>query len=130
MKLELTPSYEIGQKIETIRESQKLSLDNMAASLGMSREGYRKIEKGETDISLGRLAQIGEALKVDWRRLIVDDVKVTFVHSVHQNETVNIQQSMNGADLNKRLEKLEKESAEKSEIIETLRLALNKSLKD
>lgn len=55
---------EVGYRIRKIRESKDLSQQNIADALAISPGAYSKIERGETDPSIGRLQQIAEILKV------------------------------------------------------------------
>lgn len=54
-----------GEKIRGIRLLKKLSQENMANMLGISRMAYGDIERGKTDISDSRLSQIAKVLEVE-----------------------------------------------------------------
>lgn len=45
----------INEKIKHLREGKHWSQEEMAQKLNMSKNGYAKIERGETSASLGRL---------------------------------------------------------------------------
>ena len=49
----------INEKIKHLREGKHWSQEEMAQKLNMSKNGYAKIERGETSASLGRLEQVG-----------------------------------------------------------------------
>ena len=48
--------------IKRIREDQNISRDEMADRLNMSLSGYAKIERGEVELTISRLEQIGRIL--------------------------------------------------------------------
>ena len=53
----------IKKNIEKIRTGKKLSQNEMASALGISRNGYRKIEKGDTKLisdTIWKVAEIGD----------------------------------------------------------------------
>ncbi|MBV9988929.1 MAG: helix-turn-helix transcriptional regulator [Chitinophagaceae bacterium] len=54
----------IGKRIRKLRENKDYTQENMAAELGITPGAYAKIERGETDASISRLAQIAEILEV------------------------------------------------------------------
>lgn len=61
---------EVGYRIRKLRESKDLSQQNMADELAITHGAYSKIERGETDPSIGRLKQIADILKVSVTDLI------------------------------------------------------------
>ena len=58
----------INEKIKHLREGKHWSQEEMAQKLNMSKNGYAKIERGETSASLGRLEQVIAALRheIEW----------------------------------------------------------------
>ena len=56
---------EVKSRIKQIRDSKDFSQDDVARLLGMSHSGFSKIESGENDITISRLAQLAEVLKTD-----------------------------------------------------------------
>lgn len=60
----------IQDNIRSLREEHKLSQDEMAEKLGMSKNGYGKIERGQSDLSLTRLEQIAEIFQIDIAEII------------------------------------------------------------
>lgn len=54
----------VGHKIREIREGKKFSQETMADALGLSVNGYGKIERNEVDINIERLQQIAQTLEV------------------------------------------------------------------
>lgn len=79
----------VGNKIKKIRELRNLTQDYMADALQMSQAGYGKIERDETDISLSRLQQIAEVLKVGFNDLIGFDEKMIFYGAMNNHATAN-----------------------------------------
>jgi transcriptional regulator with XRE-family HTH domain len=56
---------EVKSKIRQIRNSTGFSQETVARLVGMSHSGFSKIESGENDITISRLAQLAEVLKTD-----------------------------------------------------------------
>ena len=56
---------EIYEKIRFMRSFKNWSQEEMANQLGLSVNGYAKIERGETDVTLSRLKQIVDVLGID-----------------------------------------------------------------
>ena len=54
----------INEKIKHLREGKHWSQEEMAQKLNMSKNGYAKIERGETSASLGRLEQVAAVLGI------------------------------------------------------------------
>ena len=51
-----------GEKIRQLRQQRGFSQEAMADELGLSTTAYGDLERGKTDLTLTRLAQIAEAL--------------------------------------------------------------------
>ena len=60
---------ELYDKIRFIRSFKNWSQEEMANRLGLSVNGYAKIERGESDITLSRLQQIVNVLGIDLAEL-------------------------------------------------------------
>lgn len=60
----------IFEKIRTMREIRKWSQEYMAEQLNISTNGYSKIERGETQLTIARLQQIANILDIDPAELI------------------------------------------------------------
>lgn len=56
---------QINEKIKSLREAKKWSQEEMAMRLHLSKNGYAKIERGETRLCLQRLRQIADVLDED-----------------------------------------------------------------
>ena len=52
----------VNEKIRTIRETRNWSQEDMAEKMNMSKNGYAKIERGETKLNLHKLEQIAISL--------------------------------------------------------------------
>lgn len=63
------------EKIRKIREEKKWSQEELANKLGLSTNGYAKIERGETRLTLSRLFQLAEIFKLDISELIQGDIQ-------------------------------------------------------
>jgi transcriptional regulator with XRE-family HTH domain len=55
----------VSFRIRKLRESKDYSQENMANDLNITPSAYSKIERGVTDPSVGRLAEIAKILGVD-----------------------------------------------------------------
>ena len=55
----------IAYRIRKLRESKDYSQENMAGELGISISAYSKIERGVTDPSISRIAEIAKILQVE-----------------------------------------------------------------
>ena len=62
----------INEKIKRLREGKHWSQEEMAQKLNMSKNGYAKIERGETSASLGRLEQVAAVLGIGLCELLAD----------------------------------------------------------
>lgn len=60
----------IGLKIREIRESQKLSIQDLADKLYMEYNNIIRIEKGRTNFTIGTLVKIANALEVDLKDIV------------------------------------------------------------
>jgi transcriptional regulator with XRE-family HTH domain len=76
-----------GQKIKKIRELKNYTQQYMAQELNLSLSGYGKIERGEIDLSLGRIEQIATILGVDLKTILNFDENLIF--NFTQNEQAN-----------------------------------------
>ncbi|OOR99716.1 transcriptional regulator [Haemophilus paracuniculus] len=56
---------EYNQKIRALREIKQWSQEQMAEKLNMSLNGYAKIERGETKLTLDKLEQIASLFNMD-----------------------------------------------------------------
>ena len=54
----LLGNMKVNEKIRFLRENKNLTQDQMAERLGMSTNGYAKIERGETRLTIPKLEQI------------------------------------------------------------------------
>jgi transcriptional regulator with XRE-family HTH domain len=93
----------------------------MAIDMGLSSSAYRKIEMGETKLTVERLLQIAEVLDSPLDSLFENNDKKNFNQENHDNETVNAYQGNSYPDIstltNKILSIYEKQIEElKSEI--------------
>ncbi len=79
----------VGNKIKKLRELRNFTQDYMADALQMSQAGYGKIERDETDISLSRLQQVAEVLKVGLNDLIGFDEKMVVFGAMNTHSSAN-----------------------------------------
>lgn len=80
----------VNEKIRFLRESKSLTQDEMAERLGMSTNGYAKIERGETRLTIPKLEQIVEVFDTDILELIsLGENKVVYIQD-SDNHSINI----------------------------------------
>jgi transcriptional regulator with XRE-family HTH domain len=81
---------ELYEKIRFIRSFKHWSQEEMANRLGLSVNGYAKIERGESDVTLSRLQQIANVLDIDLSELFGLNEKNVFhfagTHSAHHHQ--------------------------------------------
>jgi transcriptional regulator with XRE-family HTH domain len=75
----------VGETIRKFRTLKGYSQESMAQQLGLSPNGYAKIERDETDISLKRLEAIAAILKVSMLKILNFDDKLIFSMDNNQN---------------------------------------------
>ncbi|MGX2974617.1 helix-turn-helix domain-containing protein [Ursidibacter arcticus] len=76
----------INEKIRLLRETKNWSQEEMANQLGMSTNGYSKIERGESKINTERLEQIANILDMDILELIsIGERNVVFFQESDNN---------------------------------------------
>lgn len=68
----------LSEKIRVLREINKLSQEEMAAKMNMSRSGYAKLERGESKLNMERLAQIADIFQVSLMELVAMTGGTTF----------------------------------------------------
>lgn len=74
----------VNEKIRTIRETRNWSQEDTAEKMNMSKNGYAKIERGETKLNLHKLEQIANIFNIDVLELIKnDDKNVLFFMNDH-----------------------------------------------
>lgn len=82
----------INEKIKILREAKNWSQEEMAIKLHLSKNGYAKIERGETHLSLSRLEQIANVLDKDITELLALGAEhaITFNNSGNHLHCSNI----------------------------------------
>lgn len=60
----------IGLKIREIRETKKVSIQDLADKLDMEYNNVIRIEKGRTNFTIGTLMKIASALEVDLKDIV------------------------------------------------------------
>jgi transcriptional regulator with XRE-family HTH domain len=71
-----TTSKQIAEKIRQLREDKSFTQEYMAAQMGLSQNGYSKIELNYTKLTVERLLRIADLLETEARELL-PTVKVT-----------------------------------------------------
>ena len=79
----------VNEKIRFLRENKNLTQDQMAERLGMSTNGYAKIERGETRLTIPKLEQIVEVFDTDVLELMSLGEKIVYFQD-SDNHRINI----------------------------------------
>ena len=81
----------IQDTIRLLRETNRWSQEEMAEKLGMSHNGYAKIERGETKLYLEKLNQIAQIFNIDLSDLISDQEHNVFflLNETHDHTSAN-----------------------------------------
>lgn len=81
----------VNEKIRFLRESKSLTQDEMADRLGMSTNGYAKIERGETRLTIPKLEQIVEVFDTDILELMsLGERNIVYFQESGNNHSLNI----------------------------------------
>lgn len=80
----------IHEKIRTLREENQWSQEELAAKLGLSVNGYRKIERGETRLNIPRLQQLANIFHTDILEFIQDSDTTFYQVNHDSNYCVNV----------------------------------------
>ena len=81
----------VNEKIRFLRESKNWSQEEMAAKLNMSTNGYSKIERGESRLSIPKLEQIVEVFDTDILELMsLGERNVVYFQESGNNHSLNI----------------------------------------
>jgi transcriptional regulator with XRE-family HTH domain len=99
----------IQEKIRFMRELKDWSQEEMAEKLGMSTNGYSKIERGETKANIPKLEQIAEVFGVDILELLTfseKNIALSIGGDNHQNSN-NVQHINSSSELTSEIKKLQ-----------------------
>ena len=80
---------EIHDKIRVMREINQWSQEEMAEKLSMSTNGYAKIERGQSTISIDRLKQIAQIFNINVVELVSNQGDKSFFFSIGDNNNHN-----------------------------------------
>ena len=69
----------IPQNLQKLRKNHELSQEKMAEMLNMSKNGYGKLERGESRITIEHLQQIAQVFNVDVADLLKEDRDFTLL---------------------------------------------------
>lgn len=121
------------EKIRVMRELNQWSQEQMAEKLNMSVNGYSKIERGKTRLTVARLKQIAEIFHMDIGQLLHDEENgcVVLIGENNTNHGDNHITLYNGSQTEAEIEKLQliiqyqaELLAQKDRELETLRAVI------
>lgn len=64
---------QLGQRIKKFREIKNIPMKDFAEKLGMTVQGYSRIERNEVSVTFDKLEQIAEGLDMSTNELISDE---------------------------------------------------------
>ena len=108
----------VHEKIRFLRQSKNLSQEDMATKLGMSVNGYAKIEQGKTDASYSKLEQIAGALDSDLMEMMTFGEKRFYLINDNSANGCNV---IGSTELAFEIQKLQLINTHQAEIIEHLK---------
>lgn len=122
------------EKIRQLREEKKWSQEYMASRLGLSPNGYAKIERGETRLTLTRLNEVAQILEIDIFELMQSetqniDYQIGNNHINHSRD-FTIYGSFEHKDLIQELEKLKLVIRHQEEMLAHKELLLNQQSRE
>jgi len=77
---------QVGEKVRRLREIKGMKQESVAQELGMTTNGYGKIERGESSITLERLEQIARVLEISPLDILRFDEKTVY-HIQHMQSS-------------------------------------------
>jgi transcriptional regulator with XRE-family HTH domain len=84
-------TFRIAEKIRKLREMKGYKQETMAKKMGLTTNGYGKIERGESAITVDRLDQIAQVLEVSTLDILqFDDNFVYNITNMHHSATNGI----------------------------------------
>ena len=71
---------QIREKLKVMRQLKDLTQEELAEKIGYSVNGYAKIERGESDVSMSNLEKIAQVLGIDLHKLLgLNDANVFYM---------------------------------------------------
>ncbi len=107
----------IYDTIRDYREERQWSQEQMAERLGMSKNGYAKIERGEVTLNLERLEQIAQILGVGIVDLLQNKDKNVVVQTQNHNAIYYANYASDNMVLQAEIEKLQLIIKHKEELL-------------
>ena len=81
--------HKIGENLRKIREIKGIKQESVAKQLGLTTNGYGKIERGETSLNIKRLEEIAEILGINAMDIMQFDESVIFNINTMSNSAPN-----------------------------------------
>ncbi len=82
-------TYRIAEKIRKLREVKGYKQETVAKRMGLTTNGYGKIERGESSITLDRLEQIAQVLEVSTLDILQFDDNFVYNITTMNNSATN-----------------------------------------
>ena len=84
---------EVHDKMRVMREINQWSQEEMAEKLAMSANGYVKIERGQSSLSIDKLKQIAQIFNIDMVDLLANQDKIFFFSIGDHTNSHNVNQA-------------------------------------
>lgn len=124
---------QLTDKLRTLRELNEFSQEEMAAKLGMSTNGYAKIERGVRRLDIPKLEQIAEVFGMDLLALInfdaeravnlISENKQSIIYQINKDSPQHTYFGTN--ELEHEIEKLNLTISHKDDLLEQKERELN-----
>lgn len=115
----------IQDKIRTLREVNQWTQDEMAEKIGMSKNGYAKIERGETKLYIDKLQKIAQVFNLNIAELLDEQKQDIFICISGENSNHSNIKYSGDTELNHEIEKLNLIIQHKDELITRLQSELD-----
>lgn len=110
------------EKIRELRERQGWTQEDMADKLSLSVNGYAKIERGETRLTLQRLEQVAQIFDVDLADMFYrQDLHVVIQNNINNENSNQINIYQPDDELLNKIKQLELTIKHKDELIANLK---------
>lgn len=92
----------VNNNLKSLRTELKLSQDEMAHEIGMSKNGYGKLERDESDIKIKHLEQIAQTFNIKMEDLVKEgvDFSVVLGNNSSKFNDINVRENSVGRDMN------------------------------
>lgn len=124
----LTVKEGIGLCIKRWREFKNIKQETLALELSISKAALSHIENGKTDITITRIEQIANIIKIDLIQLLSTPQQLIYAGKKSNDPSNSIDNSKNNAVNDEVIKLLQEELLVKNKQLDQIMLALNRCL--